>query len=156
LDIALADAAIVAWDAKYTYNSWRPVTAIRNAGQAGNPDVTADPNWTPLLVTPNFPEYISGHSTFSAAAATILDSFFGNNVGFSTTSVTLPGVARSFATFDQAAAEAGQSRIYAGIHFQFANQDGLAAGRSLADYVLGSFTVNQDTQPPQLTLDNVL
>jgi PKD repeat protein len=156
LDIALADAGIVAWDAKYTYNAWRPITAIRNADQAGNPAVTADPNWTPLLVTPNFPEYVSGHSTYSAAAAAILDAFFGTNVNFSTTSVTWPGVTRSFSSFDQAAAEAGESRIYAGIHFQFSNQDGQAAGRALGNYVLSSFAVSQDTLPPQISLDDVL
>src|SRR5207244_1404580 len=70
LDIAMGDAAIVAWDAKYAYNTWRPITAIRAADTAGNSQVQADPTWTPLLNTPNFPEYVSGHSTFSAAAAT--------------------------------------------------------------------------------------
>src|SRR5207253_11377724 len=75
LETTLADAAIAAWDAKYKYNAWRPVTAIRAADTAGNPQAQADPASTPLLVTPNFPEYVSGHSTFSAAAATILDSF---------------------------------------------------------------------------------
>ena len=66
LNIAMGDAAIVAWDAKYTYTSWRPITAIRAADTAGNSQVTADPNWTSLLVSPNFPEYVSGHSTYSA------------------------------------------------------------------------------------------
>jgi hypothetical protein len=148
LDIAMADAAIVAWDAKYHFNAWRPITAIQAADSTGNPNVQADPNWTPLLITPPFPEYISGHSTFSAAAATILDSLLGSSIGFSTISQTLPGVTRTFAGFDAAAAEAGQSRIYAGIHFQFSNQDGQAAGRALASYVLGAFAVNQDTAPP--------
>jgi hypothetical protein len=156
LDITLADAGIACWDAKYAYNAWRPVTAIQNAGTAGNPNVQADPNWTPLLITPNFPEYDSGHSTFSAAAATVLDAFFGTSYSFSTTSVTLPGVTRSFNSFDQAAAEAGESRIYAGIHFEFSNQDGQAAGRALASYALNYFNIAQDTTPPKVTLDNVL
>jgi hypothetical protein len=156
LDVTMADAAIVAWNAKYQYATWRPITAIRDAASAGNPNVQADPTWQPLLVTPNFPEYVSGHSTFSGAAATILDAFFGNSVGFSTTAATLPGVTRSFTSFDQAAAEAGQSRIYAGIHFQFSNQDGQAAGRALAQYVLQTFDVAKDTTPPRIALDNVL
>jgi hypothetical protein len=156
LDVTLADAAIVAWDAKYTDNAWRPVTAIRNADSAGNPNVTADPNWIPLLISPNFPEYVSGHSTFSAAAAAILDAYFGSSVSFSTTSITLPGVSRSFTSFDQAAAEAGQSRIYAGIHFQFSNQDGQAAGRALAGYALSYFNIAQDTIPPIIALNSVL
>jgi hypothetical protein len=156
LDITLADAAIVCWDAKYTYNAWRPVTAIRTADTAGNPSVGADPTWTPLVITPPFPEYVSGHSTFSAAAAAVLDSFFGGSFGFSTTSVTLPGVTRSFTGFDQAAAEASRSRIYAGLHFEFSNQDGQTAGRALADYALNFFNIAQDTIPPQVALDRVL
>src|SRR5207245_9072387 len=130
----------------------RPITAIRAADTAGNPNVKADPNWTPLLITPNFPEYVSGHSTFSAAAASILDAFFGTSVNFSLTSATLPGVTRSFTSFDQAAAEAGQSRIYAGIHFQFSNQDGQAAGRALANYALSFFNIAQDSIPPKIAL----
>ncbi|MEA2693962.1 MAG: large repetitive protein [Acidobacteriota bacterium] len=132
LNIAEADAAIVAWDYKYRYSFWRPVAAIRNAEIDGNPATTADPTWTPLLVTPPFPSYISGHSTFSGAAAKVLALFFGtDNVSFSTTSDALPGVTRSFTSFSQAAAEAGQSRIYGGIHFQFDNVVGLAAGAAV-------------------------
>src|SRR5262249_46300180 len=139
LDIAMGDAAILAWDAKYTYGTWRPITAIAAAATTGNPNVEADPNWTPLLVTPNFPEYVSGHSTFSAAAATILTAAFGDHYSFSTDSPSLAGVTRSFSSFYEAAAEAGQSRIYGGIHFQFSNQDGQKAGTALGHYVLDTF-----------------
>jgi hypothetical protein len=152
LDVSMADAAIIAWDAKYDSNTWRPVTAIQAADSAGNSLVQADPHWSSFLITPNFPEYVSGHSTFSAAAATVLDAFFGPSVSFSTTSVTLPGVTRTFAGFAEAATEAGRSRVYGGIHFEFANQDGQAAGRALAQYVLGTFEVSSDTQPPQVLL----
>ena len=132
LNIAEADAAIVAWDYKYRYNFWRPVTAIHNADSDGNPATTADASWTPLLVTPPFPSYISGHSTFSAAAAKVLELFFGtDHVAFSTTSDALPGVTRSYTSFTQAAAEAGQSRIYGGIHFQFDNVAGTQAGAAI-------------------------
>jgi hypothetical protein len=153
LDVSLADAGIAAWDAKYTYDSWRPVTAIRAADTSGNPDVTQDPNWTPLLTTPNFPEYVSGHSTFSAAAATVLDSFFGDNVSFTSTSASYT---RTFSGFDQAAQEAGMSRVYGGIHFEFSNVDGQATGNAVATYDLSAFSINQDTTPPRVTLNNVL
>ena len=141
LNLAMADAAIACWDAKYAYRFWRPVTAIRAADTDGNPDTGADPSWTPLLTTPNFPEYVSGHSTFSGAAEVVLSSFFGPDVAFSTSSAGLPGVTRSYTSFRAAAEEAALSRLYAGIHFRFSNQDGLTTGRAVARYV-GSLTRN--------------
>jgi membrane-associated phospholipid phosphatase len=126
LDIALADAAIAAWDAKYAYNYWRPITVIQQT----------DPTWKPLITTPNFPSYVSGHSTFSGAAEVVLSSFFGQNVTFSATSDGLPGVTRTFTSFAQAADEAGMSRIYGGIHYSFDNTAGLAMGRALGQYVV--------------------
>jgi membrane-associated phospholipid phosphatase len=140
LDVALADAGIAAWDAKYAYNFWRPVTAIRNADSDGNPATAPDPTWAPLLATPAFPSYVSGHSTFSATAAAVLAAFFGtDDVHFTTTSDALPGVTRSFDSFSAAAEEAGQSRIYGGIHYQFDNQAGLALGQELGTYVFQHF-----------------
>ncbi len=140
LNIAEADAGIIAWDCKYAYNSWRPVTAIARADTDGNPDTVPDPTWTPLLVTPNFPEYISGHSTFSGAAAAVLAVFFGSDsIPFTTTSEDLPGVSRSFDSFSDAASEAGMSRIYGGIHFMSANRHGLLSGAALGDYVTRNF-----------------
>jgi membrane-associated phospholipid phosphatase len=138
LNVALADAAIAAWDAKYTYDFWRPVTAIRLADTDGNAATVADPDWLPLLTTPNHPDYVAGHATFSAAAAAILTDAFGEQA-FSATSVTLPGVTRSFDGFADAAAEAGQSRTYAGIHFPSAVEDGLALGQAVGDWVLDAF-----------------
>ena len=128
LNIATADALISSWDAKYAYNFWRPVTAIRAADTDGNPDTAPDPSWTPLLVTPNFPSYTSAHSTVSGAAAAVLTALFGADYHFTVGSEGLPGVTRSFDSFDAAAAEAGQSRIYGGIHYQFDNVNGLAVG----------------------------
>jgi PAP2 superfamily/Bacterial Ig-like domain len=135
LDVAQADAAICCWDTKYAYSQWRPMTAIRNADKDGNDGTTADSSWTSLLTTPNFPTYTSGHSTFSGAAATVLTSFYGDNYAFSTTSPGLAGVSRSFTSFNQAAEEAGMSRIYGGIHFMSDNLTGLAAGKTLATYI---------------------
>jgi hypothetical protein len=137
LNVALADAGIASWDAKYAYHCLRPVTAIRNAAGDGNDLTEADVAWTPLIGTPPFPSYVSGHSTFSAAAATVLAGFFGtDDLTFTTTSEGLPGVTRSFTSLSQAAEEAGRSRIYGGIHFEFDNADGLALGRAVGQYVL--------------------
>jgi PAP2 superfamily len=143
LNVALADAAITCWEAKYTYDLWRPVTAINLGDLDGNPLTVADPSWRPLIVTPPFPEYTSGHSTFSGAAATILTAEFGDNYAFTTgTSSTDPAIAdvtRSFSSFTEAAEEAGRSRIYGGIHFEFANQNGLESGRQIAEWVRVQF-----------------
>jgi len=107
LNIALADAAIVSWDCKYVYNYWRPITAIQEADTDGNPETTADPSWTPLLATPLFPEYTSGHSTFSGAAAVVLAHFFcTDHVPFMAGSDDLPSVHRSYQGFSEAAPKA--------------------------------------------------
>lgn len=139
LNISTADALISCWDAKYAYNLWRPVTAIRAADTDGNPDTAPDAAWTPLLVTPNFPSYTSAHSTVSGAAAGVLTALFGSDYHFSVGSESLAGVTRSFDSFNAAAAEAGRSRIYGGIHYSFDSATGLGVGAKLADYVVGDF-----------------
>jgi membrane-associated phospholipid phosphatase len=132
LNVAMADAAIAAWDAKYTYNFWRPVTAIHAANTDGNPATAPDAAWMSLIITPPFPDYISGHSTFSGAAAAVLSLFYGTpRIPFSTTSDALPNVVRDFRGFLQAAREAALSRMYGGIHFRSANEDGLAVGSEI-------------------------
>jgi membrane-associated phospholipid phosphatase len=136
LNIAMADAGIACWEAKYYYVAWRPVTAIRLADSDGNPATIEDPSWTPLLVTPAHPEYPSGHSTFSAAAATVLAHYFGKNSSFIVDSDVLPGVVRSFPNFSAAVAEIVDARVFAGIHFRTACDDGQATGTEVAKYVL--------------------
>jgi hypothetical protein len=127
LNIAMADAAMCAWDAKYTFHFWRPVTAINFA----EPQL----NWMSFIVTPPFPDYVSGHSTFSGAAATVLARFYGTeDLPFTTGSDFLPGVYRSFATCLDAAEEAAVSRLYGGIHFRSTNEDGLRAGISIGEW----------------------
>jgi hypothetical protein len=155
LNLALGDAGIACWDAKYAYATWRPVTAIRNGDADGNPLTAGDPDWTPLWATPPFPEYTSGHSTFSAAAATILTAVFGDHVAFSTTSLTAPGIVRHYDSFEQAAEEAGMSRIYGGIHFQFANLEGQACGTQIGRWVLDAFGTSGDARAPAVVLDQV-
>lgn len=140
LNIAMADAAICAWDAKYTFHNWRPVTAIRNGDTDGNPATDPDTTWNSFIVTPPFPDYISGHSTFSAAAATMLATFYGTeDLPFTTGSDFLPGVDRSFATPLAAAGEAADSRVYGGIHFRTASDDGLQAGVSIGEWTASHY-----------------
>lgn len=136
LNIAMADAAICAWDAKYAYNFWRPVTAIRNGDGDGNPSTTGDPNWSSFIPTPPFPDYISGHSTFSGAAVGVLALFFRTtSIGFTAESDALPGVLRRFNSVWAAAREAALSRLYGGIHYRSANDDGLKAGVNIGVWV---------------------
>jgi hypothetical protein len=140
LNIAMADAAICAWDAKYTFHNWRPVTAIRNADADANPATDPDPNWSSFIATPPFPDYVSGHSTFSGAAATVLALFYGtDNVSFTTGSDFMPNVVRHFTSFSAAAEEAMNSRLYGGIHFRFANEDGLHAGLSIGEWTMSNY-----------------
>jgi len=145
LNTAMADSAIADWNVKYTYGTWRPIQAIPVADTV-NAATTSDADWTPLLVTPAFPEYASGHSTFSGAAASILGSIFGDSTSFSFSVPNLPGVTRGFTSFTQAAQEAGMSRIYGGIHFYFSDTAGLTLGNEVATSVLSRFSQTQDTQ----------
>ncbi|NJR15788.1 MAG: vanadium-dependent haloperoxidase [Calothrix sp. CSU_2_0] len=142
VNLAVADAGIAAWDAKYTYKQFRPIQAIREGANDGSSvPWSLDPAWTPLITTPNFPDYISGHSTFSGAASAVLAGLYGDNVTFSTTSPLpeLNGVLRSFDSFSEAANEAGRSRIYGGIHWESSNQDGLTVGRKIGQYAIDNF-----------------
>jgi hypothetical protein len=137
LNLSIADSAIAFYDAKYAYQVWRPVTAIRQADSDGNAQTTGDPNWLPLAGnTPPDPSYPGAHSTISAAASEVLARFYGDRERFSITSPALPGVTRSFTSFSAAAQEAGLSRIYAGVHTRKDHQAGLRLGLDVAHFVL--------------------
>jgi hypothetical protein len=139
LNVAMADAAIMAWDCKFATDYWRPVTAIR-AADDGNASTVQDASWTPLIATPPFPTYVSGHSSFSGAAAAVLIDFFGrDNVTFTLPSENPNVPNRTFTSFSQAAQESADSRLYGGIHWQFDNEDGLTAGTQLGQFVMDSF-----------------
>lgn len=151
LNIAAADAAICAWDAKFAYDYVRPVTAIREADLDGNPETEADPTWTSAIGTPPFPEYTSGHSTFSRSAATVLADFFGtDSIAFASTLDGTPGVVRNYSGFSVAADEAGTSRLYGGIHWPSANLhaqgSGYRIGQQVARYFLQPMTALQFSQ----------
>ncbi len=127
LNFAVGDATISVYAAKYVYNFWRPITAIR-AVEDGNARTVADPEWISLLTANNHPEYPSAHSYQSGAAAEVLAARFGADTPFAIQSVSLPNVTRTFKSFSQAAAEIGESRIYGGIHFRLAVEVGLNRG----------------------------
>jgi hypothetical protein len=132
LAICLMDGFLCCWDEKYRSNRIRPETAIRKY---------IDPNWKPFLQTPPFPEYLSGHSTISAAAATILSHFFGENYAYEDTVEMRYGLpARSYQSFKQAAEEAGISRFYGGIHFMDAITNGQKQGESVATHIIQKYT----------------
>jgi hypothetical protein len=138
MNFAMLDASIVCFEAKYQFRFWRPYTAIRRAAEDGNDDTQADPEWLPLLWTPPgeppvflippIPDYPSAAAMISAAAAEVLTIHLGRAVPFSATSDFLPGTTRRFRGFWQAAREAGMSRVFGGIHFVHAVEDGWAAG----------------------------
>ena len=146
LNLSFADGVIAFYDAKYTYNFWRPVTAIRAAAADGNPDTEADPNWLPEVgnTTPD-PSYPGAHAVISAAGAEVLISFFHtDHLEFSVTSEVMPGVERSFTSFPAAAEEATLSRIFAGVHFLFDLTTGQRLGSDIADFIVDNFLTSRD------------
>ena len=137
MNVSMADSVIAVWNAKNTYNAWRPITAIANAGIYDNTGASPDPSWRPLLSTPAHQEYPSGHSGTSGAAAAVLASFFGNETHFTASSDGVPGVAttvRSFSSFSDAVAEVTVARIAAGFHFRFACETAARMGARIARY----------------------
>ena len=131
VDMAMADGFIAGFRAKYDFNFWRPVTAIRAGDTDDNDDTVADFSWITLLNTPAIPDYPSTHSVLGGAAAEVLRHFFhDDDIAFTTTSgVPFAGITRSFNSFSEAARENGESRIYAGIHFRSAVEDGIQSGQ---------------------------
>jgi hypothetical protein len=141
LNLSFADDVIAFYDAKYTYNFWRPVTAIRAADPGINPETVADPNWLPEVgKTAPDPSYPGAHAVISASGAEVLISFFDrDHAEFNVTSEVLPGVERSFTSISAAAEEATLSRIFGGQHFRFDLTTGQRLGRDVADFVLDNF-----------------
>ena len=126
--VALYDAFISCWNLKYKYNTIRPVTVINEF---------IDNNWTPMLQTPPFPEYPSGHSTITRAASAVLTKIFGENFAFQDTSdLRYIGMKRDFKSFKQASDEASISRVYGGIHYNFSVNEGVVQGQKVGDKVI--------------------
>jgi hypothetical protein len=137
MNLAMADAYIAGFKIRYVYDLWRPVTAIREGDHDGNDATAGDPAWDSHQNTPGVSEYPSTQSTFSAAAATVLASALGGDqAAFSFRSgKPFEGITRSFTSFSQAAKESAESRVYAGIHFRSACEDGLALGQKIGQRV---------------------
>jgi hypothetical protein len=141
LTMALADTTVATVGTKFAHRHWRPAHAIPQADLDGNPYTVADPGWRPRAGSAgSSPEWVSGHSSYSGSAATVLSGFFCTDaVPFTLVTDSAPNAeARSYPGFSAAAAEAGRSRVFGGQHFEFSNQAGLALGRSVAGEVLAS------------------
>jgi hypothetical protein len=137
LDLAEADAGIACWDTKFFYRTWRPETAIREVDAKVNAFAAALPDWIPLMMTPSFPSYVSGHSTFSSAGCKILQDYFGtDDVEFTAKSDGLPGAVRTFKSLSACRDEIGMSRVFGGIHYQIDNVEGQKMGTAIAEYVM--------------------
>jgi PAP2 superfamily len=132
---AMADGFIAGFSEKYRHRFWRPETAIRAAALDGNPRTEPDAAWKPLLITPPVPDYPSTHTVLGWAAAEVLIELFGDRERYALTSLTLPGVTRSYRGFSKPAEENGLSRLYAGIHFRHAVRDGRRQGRGIGQAV---------------------
>ena len=137
--MATDDAFIAVFDAKYHYNLWRPITAIRNGDLSKNPATARDAAWLPLGETPMHPEYPCAHCITSQAAASVLQSAFGNDIPeVSMTSVTAPGVTRRWTKLQDYADEVAMARIYGGFHYRFSNLAAQDMGRRIAELAVGT------------------
>jgi len=139
-----ADAQIACWDTKYTYVFWRPITAIQEGNNDGNPRTIGDPTWQPFINTPNFPEYTSGHATHSRAVAKMLTLFFGTDrVHFFVTSANAnlreEEKTRTFTRFSDASDEVVDARVYSGIHFRTSDIRGQKQGKRVARWAFKHF-----------------
>jgi hypothetical protein len=163
VNMALADAGVAAWDAKFNtpIDLWRPIDGIRNADLDGNPDTISDPAWEPLNhvdpdgpggpmladpFTPPFPAYISGHATFGAAHAAIMREFFGDSDLIEGGDLTIGsedpynnGITRTFSSWEDMARENGRSRVFLGVHWQWDADDAYITGNSLGQWMFDNY-----------------
>jgi hypothetical protein len=137
--IASADAFIAVFDAKYAYNLWRPVTAIRNADLTSNPATPRDASWQPLGVTPMHPEYPCAHCIISSAVSTVLQHVVGNEIDEITlTSPTAAGITRKWTRLQDYSDEVSSARIYAGFHYRFSTEAGKDMGKKIGDLTVAT------------------
>jgi len=138
-NIALHDALLTTFTAKFQYGMWRPVTAIRRADEDGNANTTADPSWSSLVPSPPYPSYAGNMAAIGTSQSTILAQFFGrDDIRFQHTWAGAGGATRSYAGFSAMANEQERARVYGGIHFTFDNVAGQAVGRNVANYILAN------------------
>jgi hypothetical protein len=142
VNMAMADAFITSWDSKNAYVFWRPLTAIRSGDEDTNSDTIGDPDWQPLINTPNYPDYTSGANAATGAATRSLALFFGTNEFTFTVWTTNPAAiqqSRTYTRFSDAARDVVNARIYEGIHFRFADEVGRKQGRRVAQWAFSHF-----------------
>lgn len=138
--MSIADALIGTWYAKSKYGFWRPITAINLADTDGNDATTADPNWTPLVATPAYPDYVSGYSAATGAFAGALAEYLGTeDIDVDLISVAAPGVTRHYETASALDDEVINARMYLGIHFRTADAKGVALGQQTAQFALSHY-----------------
>jgi hypothetical protein len=139
-EMAGADAYVSVFDAKYAFNFWRPITAIRNGDLDGNDETVRVPDWEPLIDTPLHPEYPCAHCITSEAVATVLESEFGNGpASLSMTSSTAPGVTHNWSSIKEWADEISIARIYGGVHYRTSTVVGQAMGKKIGELTVNSF-----------------
>jgi hypothetical protein len=137
LNMASSDGFVSVFDTKYTYNFWRPVTAIRAGNTDGNPATDGDPTWLPLLQTPPYPDYTCGLTTNAGTAVEVLRRYFGtDDIAYT---FTAAGSTRSYGSLSQAAAEAVDARVFAGIHFRTGCAQGVRQGEHVGRFVIQHF-----------------
>ena len=138
--LATADGFIAIFDAKYAYNFWRPVTAIRNGDMDGNEATERDAAWEPLIPTPLHPEYPCAHCISESSSASVLSAFFGDAVPtVKMTTPTAPGVTRSFSRLSDIVTEVINARVYDGVHYRTSGEVGAEMGRKIGEYVMQNF-----------------
>ncbi len=151
--VGLTDAYIAAFDAKYRYEFWRPITAIRNGDVDGNPATEIDPSWQPLDATPMHPEYPCAHCILSGAAAALIESYGGlrDLQEISLTSPTAPGITHRWSSLDAFTNEVANARVWAGFHYRSSARVGTAMGREVGRYVAAHFAQPEKgaTQAPR-------
>jgi hypothetical protein len=139
VDMTVADALITTWRAKLFYGFWRPSTAIQLADTDGNPATAPDPTWTPLLVNPNYPDYVSGYNAFAASFSQSLEEVVGRHLDLTLISTAVPGVTRSYDRGRALRADVVNARVWLGIHFRFADVAARNLGIHLAEWTLHHF-----------------
>jgi hypothetical protein len=135
VSMATSDAFIAVFEAKYTYNFWRPITAIRNADLTSNAATPRDPSWTPLGMTPSHPEYPCAHCIVAAAVAEVLQRAVGDVGELRLSSPTAGGVTRKWSRLEDYSKEVASARIYAGFHYRFSTEAASAMGRKIGELV---------------------
>jgi hypothetical protein len=143
---AADDALTSVFDAKYHYNFWRPVTAIRNGDLDGNDATERDASWTPFIDTPMHPEYPCAHCTVAAAVGTVLQAEIGSGAipTLTTTSYLVKGPARNWKTVDDFMHEVGNARVYDGVHFRNSTEVGAAMGKQVGALAVAKFLQRSD------------